>query len=298
MYAAAMASQPGGDDQAAVHRVLLDNVPWLGTLFLFALVLIMVLIVARFGTATTLALVQHSGILTIAFGESALAITLILYLVFYALFMAAGKSPRGSTDRLVLIPLFVAVGLLLMWIGPWTNIIVVLFLSDLLLGGLAARQIMRFVDWQGKREDERGRPSALDTTLTRLGEFGKGPSGSSERIAVTFGIPMLMLAGFGAILPFLSSTPWVPEERIGLSDGSVLVGYVMASDGTQMVVLRADDRAVEYLSPDVVMTRTICVGHSASTNLASPAQWFAGPAPHYPLCTAPKPLNSPAVTPT
>lgn len=51
---------------------------------------------------------------------------------------------------------------------------------------------------------------------------------------------------------------WLPPEAITLKSGQSFTGYVLADDGSWLVVLRNDNRAVIYYPPADVTSRQVC----------------------------------------
>jgi hypothetical protein len=101
-------------------------------------------------------------------------------------------------------------------------------------------------------------------TLTR--------AGFSSTIAVAWSV-----GWFGLLA--LTSPMWLPLEAVTTADGAVRVGYVLADESEDIVVLVESDRAVVRVRQEDVVRRDLCSLSAPSDPLVS---WWS--APDYPKC--------------
>lgn len=52
--------------------------------------------------------------------------------------------------------------------------------------------------------------------------------------------------------------PWMPAEEIALKDGSVIVGYTISSKDGWFLILKDEDRTIQYVLADSVTDRRVC----------------------------------------
>jgi hypothetical protein len=86
---------------------------------------------------------------------------------------------------------------------------------------------------------------------TRLAFRGPGNEASFDSVS---------LASYIMVIAVLatSSTPWLPPERLTMTNGSTIAGYVAGNEEPWMVVLTNPSRQILYLDPQMVSTRTLC----------------------------------------
>lgn len=65
-----------------------------------------------------------------------------------------------------------------------------------------------------------------------------------------------MIIFFAVLAPI---TPWVPSERLTLSDGSSFTAYVLAEDSRSLSVLDREGRTVAYVDRLALAKREICI---------------------------------------
>jgi hypothetical protein len=85
-----------------------------------------------------------------------------------------------------------------------------------------------------------------------------------------------------ALLAYLivgDDTPWIPAETIELESGRSLVGYVISTEGPDLVVMAHDDRRVHRFPLEEVESRELCRVGNALRPMYRPY-----PRPHYPDC--------------
>ncbi|MDQ4025538.1 MAG: hypothetical protein M3217_08620, partial [Actinomycetota bacterium] len=82
------------------------------------------------------------------------------------------------------------------------------------------------------------------------------------RLLLTLTMGVLLV---GAGLPFLlSSGMWLPQERVALSRGRLVFGYVLEEEGEWVSVLREQNRELLLVSADDIVSRRVCAGSSLS----------------------------------
>jgi hypothetical protein len=102
---------------------------------------------------------------------------------------------------------------------------------------------------------------------------------------ITSGL-ILMGVGFASIC--LNDTPWMPPERIILTNGSVVIGYVVAESNSEITILRNSDRSIITLPPTQVRSQVLCelAMSSGGKDLFVKLAW--GRSPEVPLCLTSK----------
>ncbi len=94
-----------------------------------------------------------------------------------------------------------------------------------------------------------------------------------------------ILVGVGFAMVALDDTPWLPPERIVLTNGTIIVGYVVAESNSQLTILQNSDRSIINMSTSQVRSQRLCTigASSGSGNLFVRLYWGAGP--EVPACT-------------
>jgi hypothetical protein len=90
---------------------------------------------------------------------------------------------------------------------------------------------------------------------------------SLQRILVAL---YLVYAIVPLAFPLLSSSPWIPAERVRISNGASLTGYVVA-EGSWMTILTERDRKIVMLRPEEVTGRAVCL--VPDQFLSAPTVW-------------------------
>lgn len=84
----------------------------------------------------------------------------------------------------------------------------------------------------------------------------------------------IMLGAFGGLVlssVIISEASWLPTESITAEDREPFTAYVLSgTESEEWVVLRADQREVEFISGEVDRTRTLCDRDSGGW----PGEWF------------------------
>ena len=63
-----------------------------------------------------------------------------------------------------------------------------------------------------------------------------------------------------AMTPLILQRPWLPLQELTLTDGTVVVGYVLGDAEGQVVVMSDEDRTITLLPPGRIRRREICQG--------------------------------------
>lgn len=88
--------------------------------------------------------------------------------------------------------------------------------------------------------------------------------------------------GFGMVC--LNDTPWLPPERILLTNEKVVVGYVVAQSGPELTVLLNSDRSLITLSTSQINSQMLCQlgGQFGGSDLFVRLVWKSSP--NVPAC--------------
>jgi hypothetical protein len=110
-----------------------------------------------------------------------------------------------------------------------------------------------------------------------------GDEAAQRRLSSRSSTPMpLLVIGVLLLSSFaLNDRPWMPAEELVLEDGRVVVGYVVAVDDDDIVLLRESDRALTRLSSDQVEGRKFC---TLGTTRPPVIGLLMGPQANYPKC--------------
>lgn len=205
-------------------KIALANVALVATLFAFVTVAGRALVVARLDTTTAAALVRTSGPVNVFVGTLTDAFPNLLMMAFIMFvfldwhLLAAGSPLPRRSVYLVA----GGVGLVALFIAPWKQ----------------------FVAWI---------PVAV---------FGLHPAFAPhlrEVLFPSFAKTRAIAIGAVFLLTFLlSDAVWLPQEKVQLRDGGIVVGYVVEEDGRWMSILKEHDRELLFVDEEEVESRGVC----------------------------------------
>lgn len=220
------------------------------TLLPFVMVLLRVARVSRFEPQTASAVVARSGVVEVVVGTLLplvpflLAVGIVAYAFLSTDFGVDEASPQGHALETLL--LIVAMGWLL--VLPW--------IFSAFAVGFSVMIIL------------------LEMTLGRRRE---GPR--EHRIARSLACG---LAAALAISVVLSDDMWLPRERIEMSRGEQLVGYVLSSESGWIAVLEHESRQIHMISRGEVQGRVLCGSRGDLRSVVELVTRHDGPS--YPPC--------------
>jgi len=211
--------------------------------------------VSRGSPISALAILRYSGTATVLIATATLVIFLGVAVSGLAAQLVLDSRGRRVPLWALLLPLLVNLTLA----GTFVLMLTVVSTGVALLHGYAPPQV---------RERVR-RPIVpfFDTTVP---------------VATVICVVLIVLAGSTLVL---SEAMWLPAEDVELANRDGLVGYVLARDGEQTVVLREEDRRVVYVDTDQIVARTLCQA-APDSFLQVPLPSLLGLAerPRYPRC--------------
>jgi hypothetical protein len=82
--------------------------------------------------------------------------------------------------------------------------------------------------------------------------------GLSYRLRIVYVVLGLVLSSIGFAMLAFDDTPWLPAERISLSNGTTVIGCVAAESSSQLIVLRNRDRSIITLPVALVRSSVLC----------------------------------------
>jgi hypothetical protein len=222
----------------------------------FAIFGIKVVAAARGSGITALAIVQESSPDEVVLGIAIVVLVplmggMILGLLLGHGFMAAVSGQR-IWDFCVALLWFatVAIGLL----APWTVVVAIVGAVGLMV---LARKTKHPVD-----------PAALRAGYPRTGF-----------LVATYSV---LLASF----LISSDSLWIPPQEFTLEDGSRLVGYELAKDEQDFVVLSEGDRTVERITRTAVVRTRLCALGGRDRARPLIYRFQGSPLAQYPRCRA------------
>ena len=236
--------------------ILLANAALVATLFAFVMIAVRALVVARLDPTTAVGLVQTSGPVNVFVGTLTVTLPHLLFLLCAALLLARRYLSRPLISRASTYIALAIVGTILLFVGHWT----------FPLGVIAMAIQIRELD------DRESAVRWLARVSTRFVAF----------------VTIVFSAGF--LLAFLTSPDvWLPQERLQLSGGGIVFGYVLEEDGRWVSILEEDDRELLFVEQDGVESREACASDSGDNpSLADLLKEVFGdpPArPTYPPCS-------------
>jgi uncharacterized membrane protein len=215
-------TQPGWSRVLSEHRgSLIPAVLAVGTMFRLAGV-------SRGSSVSALAILRYSGTASVLVATATLVIFLAVAVSGLAAQLVLDSRGRRVRWWVLLLPVLINLSLATTFVLMMTVVSTVVAL----LHGYAPPEL---------REKVR-RPIVpfFDTTV---------------QVATLICVVLIVMAG---TILVLSDAMWLPAENVEIADQDGLVGYVLARDGDQTVVLREDDRRVVYVNTDQILARTLC----------------------------------------
>ncbi len=97
---------------------------------------------------------------------------------------------------------------------------------------------------------------ASELAIVRVRRAGKGPTPETQENSQ---ILLVVFLFFVATSLTLTSTAWLPLERLAIAGQPDVVAYVLDQDGEWTKLLRDDDRQIMFIKQEAIQSRTQCV---------------------------------------
>jgi hypothetical protein len=245
-----------------------------------AIVIIRILSVAHFNPIASLGVVRYIDIKGVLLGLSLLTVpTALEYAALYCglrllsecqfLFSRLANRPAFAPDERI--PRIFFIGPMFITLG-----IAIASVSWLVAYALAWGLIWPLFLRPRSRTQDTGGGAAT----------GKPPSPARAKWYQFSGLGLILLGfalvGVGGLILAFDDSMWLPAERLTPPQGSAVVGYVLGSDGSELVVLREQDRTILNVS-SLETKRELCQIDAWSRPPVSRLLWAK--APSLPPCT-------------
>jgi hypothetical protein len=146
--------------------------------------------------------------------------------------------------------------------------------------------VLGWIDHRRKARPPEGRGEPSEETAQDERESVGADVGETSEIATPWAELLLLGVTLAFVVWYFSSTlsePWLPANRIELRTER-LVGFVLEETDDELVVLRADDRAVVRVAAAEIEQRETCVAQQRDRPLIFYALTLSAREPRYPNC--------------
>jgi hypothetical protein len=264
----AQGGRTGGSGSAARLRdVLLSHLPLILTFFIFVIVGVRLLVVARAEPTTAVAILESAGPIQVIFGMLVVVLPAALFaLPLGWLWLQDWRTRRGlPLHPRSAFAVFVLLALPALFVLPWPMYIA--------LGlGAATGWVLSTLKRRRYSYEER-------LPIFVSSEYPRRARWSATTAIVAVWVVAILFTG----------RPWVPLEEVRTEDAGrerVVVGFVLDDSDGQITVLRESDRRVLYLTSTSPPHRTICSPRIDSLDIESDsiADLVLPPSADYPAC--------------
>jgi hypothetical protein len=97
-------------------------------------------------------------------------------------------------------------------------------------------------------------------TKSKSGKIGEATTWSRNKLrSPDFALSLLAAGGVLLFFVFVSNDiPWVPAEKIALTNTRPFTGYVFGETDTDVTILSADTHQIIHISPGQITSRSVC----------------------------------------
>jgi hypothetical protein len=230
-------------------RRFMSVLPWSALAAAF-IVSLRILTVAHLNLSVALQLVVLTntaqvllGLAVIMFQPVLVIVALYVFLVCTETLHDAVKSVRSK--KFVIIS---SRSLFFIFFLPPVGVLAIAFFSN--TGGLLCLGGALF--WILQRGWIDSRPSIESSSTPQA---RKKPGHTHRVLLIVVGVLMM---GYGFSQVLLNDVPWLPPERIVLTNDTVMVGYIVSESNSDLTILRDSDRSIITLPTNKVKDQILC----------------------------------------
>lgn len=258
---------------------LTEHLPLIITLASTFFIAIRILSVADYNVETGFAILQYGGTASILIGVLISTIgqlcPIIATLCFIALREQRLRVRTYEKHGLIITGVFFTISSF--FFASIVNLIAISLLPPIAYGISSLR--LRSLKRRNRKLIERGDVEQMQSAL----EILERKLERTKILEIRTGIGTIISIGAVLAIIGLTTSPWLPTERLTFTNGKYAeFGYMLSTSDTEDIFLNADTRQLEFLNANTVKNRFICSSNSLAGDESLPTLLNVGP--KYPDC--------------